>query len=110
MESMSVTLSFSNKDEYSLNIIEKNKSLVDSLQDLIFSKFKSDHYTKKLTLSCIKKINGLNLLVVDKEFLGSNYYLISALEELSKKDRKIIILFAFEGISNERIDDVEDGL
>jgi hypothetical protein len=103
-------ISFANKDKYTLDLIEKHKPLVDHLHDLFFSKFKPGHYNKKMTLSCIKKIYGLNLLVVDNEFLGSNYYLISALEELSKKDRKIIILFAAEGISDGRIDDVEDRL
>ena len=96
------------KDEYRLNLIENHKILMDSLQDL-FDFHRRLNGDKKLTLLCIKKIYGLNVLTLDKGFLGNNYYIISELADLSRKDRDIIIRCAYEWACGTatRIDKVE---
>jgi len=101
-------LSVSDEDKYCLNLIGNNKSLVDSLVDHFISHMKQDRNKKKLTLSCIKKIYGYNVLRIDKAFLDNDHCLIFKLKKLSKKDRKIIILYVFAGVCDtEQIDEVE---
>src|SRR6478672_6888515 len=99
---------FNKKDRYCLDLIEDNKFLVVSLVALFISHMKWHQGKKKITLLCIKKNYGYNVLCIDKAFLRNDIHLISKIKVLQKKDRDIIMQCAFaEACNTERIDEVE---
>jgi hypothetical protein len=103
-------ISLTNKEKYVSNLIERYKPLIDTLVNCFISNARLN-FNKKITWPFIQKRSGNNVIVVDRELLNNDHYLISSLKELSKKDRKTVILNAAEGVCDAvRINEVEDRL